>query len=140
GLDDFERHFAADRFLLLGHEDDAEAAFTDLLQELVGSDDGAGALGDWVVAGRDPLPPPPPPPKGRGGGLPEIARLERSANQFLPPREQLGVAATGLSEVGGPRLGRIKLDGGTENGIEGRLLVDHGSTPGEAPSKNSASF
>ena len=31
---------------LLGHEDDAHAAFADLLQQLVGADDRAGPLGD----------------------------------------------------------------------------------------------
>ena len=29
-LENFQRHFAANRFLLLSHEDDAETAFTDL--------------------------------------------------------------------------------------------------------------
>src|SRR5262249_605258 len=37
--------------LLLGHEDDAEAAFADLLQELVRADDGAGAFGDGLIGG-----------------------------------------------------------------------------------------
>ena len=32
--------------LLLGHEDDAEAAFADLLQQLVGADDRARLLGN----------------------------------------------------------------------------------------------
>ena len=45
-LDDLERDLAADRLLLLGHVDDAEAAFADLLQQLVGADDRAGAFGD----------------------------------------------------------------------------------------------
>ena len=43
-LEDLQRHLAADRFLLLGHEDNAEAAFADLFQELVGPDDRAGAF------------------------------------------------------------------------------------------------
>ena len=33
-LEDLEGHLAADRLLLLGHEDQAEAAFADLLQSL----------------------------------------------------------------------------------------------------------
>ncbi len=41
-LDDLQGHLAPDRLLLLGHEDDAEAAFADLLQELVAADDRAG--------------------------------------------------------------------------------------------------
>src|SRR5262249_19474894 len=38
GLEYLEGHLAPHRFGLLGHEDDAEAAFTDLLQKLVGAD------------------------------------------------------------------------------------------------------
>src|SRR5262249_18882385 len=44
GLDDLQSYFAANRLLLLGHEDDAEAAFADLLNELVRPDHGAGGL------------------------------------------------------------------------------------------------
>ena len=46
----FQRNSALERLGLLGHEDDAHATFTDLLQQLVGSDDGAGAFGDWRKA------------------------------------------------------------------------------------------
>ena len=48
-LDDLQRDLAADRLLLLGHEDHAEAAFADLLQQLVRADDRAGAFGEWLV-------------------------------------------------------------------------------------------
>ena len=44
-LDDLERDPALDRLGLLGHEDDAHAPFADLLQQLVGADDRAGAFG-----------------------------------------------------------------------------------------------
>ena len=37
-LDDLERDRPLDRLGLLGHEDDAHAAFADLLQQLVGAD------------------------------------------------------------------------------------------------------
>ena len=40
-LDDLERDLALHRLRLLGHEDGAHAAFANLLQELVGADDGA---------------------------------------------------------------------------------------------------
>ena len=43
-LDHLEGHLAADRLQLLGHEDDAEAPFADLLQQLVRADLSAGAL------------------------------------------------------------------------------------------------
>ena len=45
GLDDLQGDQAPDRLGLLGHVDRAHAAFADLLQELVGADDRAGALG-----------------------------------------------------------------------------------------------
>ena len=41
-LDDLQRHLAAHGLRLLGHVDDAHAAFADLLQQLVGADDRAG--------------------------------------------------------------------------------------------------
>ena len=56
GLDDLERDLAADGRLLLGHVDDAHAAFADLLEQLVRSDPRTGAFGeragDRVVARR----------------------------------------------------------------------------------------
>jgi hypothetical protein len=36
----------------VGHEDDAEAAFADLFDELVSADDGAGALADGIFEDR----------------------------------------------------------------------------------------
>ena len=49
GLMIFERHAPLDRLVLLGHVDDAHAAFADLLQQLVGADLRAGLLRDGVV-------------------------------------------------------------------------------------------
>jgi hypothetical protein len=43
-LDDLECDATLDRVLLLRHEDDAHAAFADLLQQLVWADDRAGAF------------------------------------------------------------------------------------------------
>ena len=48
-LDDLERDFALHRLHLLGHPHDAHAAFADLLQELVRTDDGAGAFADEII-------------------------------------------------------------------------------------------
>ncbi len=47
GLDDFQSDFASHRSQLFGHEDDAEAAFADLLQQLVTTDflPGASVIG-----------------------------------------------------------------------------------------------
>ena len=45
-LDDLQGHLAADRLLLLGHVDVAEAAFADQFQELVAADRLSRLLGD----------------------------------------------------------------------------------------------
>ena len=50
-LDDLQGHLAADRLLLLGHVDLAEAALADLLEELVGADLRAGLLGGHLNDG-----------------------------------------------------------------------------------------
>ena len=44
GLDDLERHLAADGLLLLGDEDQAHTPLADLLHQLVRADDGTGTL------------------------------------------------------------------------------------------------
>ena len=49
-LDDLQSDLAADRLCLLGHVDDAQAAFADLLEELVRADVSAG-----IFAGRTPV-------------------------------------------------------------------------------------
>ena len=49
GLDDLQGDLALDRLGLLGHEDDAHAAFADLLQQLVGADQRARVFGErWA--------------------------------------------------------------------------------------------
>src|SRR5262249_44282948 len=53
GLEDLQRDAAAHRLLLLGHEDHAEAALADLLQELVRANDGAGAFADRLIDGGE---------------------------------------------------------------------------------------
>ena len=50
-LDDFQRDGPPNRPRLLGHEDDAHAAFADLLQQLVRPDDRARALTDRPIIG-----------------------------------------------------------------------------------------
>src|SRR5438876_741314 len=50
-LDNLEGHLAPDRLGLFRHEDRAHAAFTDLLQELVGADDGAGMFANRRING-----------------------------------------------------------------------------------------
>jgi hypothetical protein len=45
GLDDLQRHAAPDRLLLLGHEHQTHPSLADLLEQLVGADPRARALG-----------------------------------------------------------------------------------------------
>ena len=49
GLDDLQCDAAADGLLLLGHVDDAHAAFADLLEEFVAADHCAGGFGDRTM-------------------------------------------------------------------------------------------
>ena len=107
-LDDLEGDHAADRLFLLGHEDDAHAAFADLLQQLVGADDGAGAFGDTLV----------------GTGLIGLASCGGRAHSRLRGRAfkeevhlapQLVVGTTSLVQVGVPFLRPMALDRSQED-------------------------
>ena len=51
GLQHFQGHFAANGLSLLGHENDAEASFADLLKKLIRTDDGAGGFTDGLIEG-----------------------------------------------------------------------------------------
>ena len=81
---------------LLGHEDDAHAAFADLLQQLVRADRpcrGLRAIGD--VGGR--------PSRAAAGRLQEAAGLARGPRSSASTSaRRAGVAAAGLLQVGGP--------------------------------------
>ena len=54
-LDDLERDAAPHRLALLGHPDDAEAAFADLLQQLVAADHLCRGFLDWGFGDGEPL-------------------------------------------------------------------------------------
>ena len=49
GLEHFERHLAADRLGLLGHEHNAKSPFADLLQQFIRTDHHAGPLQDGLL-------------------------------------------------------------------------------------------
>ena len=104
-LDDLQCDAAADRVLLLGHEDDAEPAFADLLQELVSPDRGAGTFadGDERVQGHV-----------RGRRLENVARGGVGGEERLDTRPQLGVVAAGVGKErrapGRRRLQRFRED------------------------------
>ena len=89
-LDDLQRHLAADGLRLLGHVDDAHAPFADLLQQLVGADDRAGALGDRRQSTVDGQRPP-------AGRFQEAAALLVGTGAAASrPGAQAGIAAAGL--------------------------------------------
>jgi hypothetical protein len=102
GLDDLQRHAAADRLGLLGHENDAKAPFSDLLEELVRPDLRAGAFGDWLIeregdfAGDDWL-------------LEKTVRLLMGA-QRLNAAAQVVVVAANLQQPLVPLFGRSVAD------------------------------
>ena len=119
-LDDLQGHLAADRLLLLGHVDHAHAAFADLLQELVGADQGAGLFGDELVDGRS---------SSRGRFFQKVARLGICLQQPLDAIPQLNVVSTGSAKVRvtfgfGPRLQSLK-----EDLVDSRSLIDHSVSP-----------
>ena len=72
------------RPLLLGHKHDAKTAFADLLQQLVGADDGARALGDWSECIR----------LGVAAATEEFAGRAVSIEQLAHSRVQLVVPVT----------------------------------------------
>ena len=95
-LDDLERDRPLDRLGLLGHEDDAHAAFADLLQQLVRADDRAGALGDGRLMVDGGI-------AANGRLLQEAARLGMRAEQSSRrDRCKLVVALAGLMRAARP--------------------------------------
>ena len=100
-LDDLQRHAAADRLLLLGHIDRAEAAVPDHLEQRVTADHSAGAFGDrrrhggsgigqtWQLAHIHRIP------------VEEVLRPRRSAEQAFDAFSHSRIAIAGKIEVGG---------------------------------------
>jgi hypothetical protein len=114
-LDDLEGHFAADRLLLLGDEDQAEAAFADLLHQPVRADRGAdmflNGLGD--LGGRH----------RRRQLVERAARLAVGAKQVFDALSHGGVVAAGAFDERDP-LGRVgDVERGEEDafGVSGRF-------------------
>ncbi len=118
GLDDLERDLAADRLLLLGHVDDAHAAFADLLEQLVRADDRAGLFRERRGGCR----------RLGGRSVQDAARGVVGGQEGLDALPQRVVAAAGALQVGrafGP--GRFFQNSGKKRffSIGGR----HGSAP-----------
>ncbi len=119
GLEHLEGDLAAHRLRLLGHEDDAEAALADLLQQLVGADDRAGTFGTTVVAcGLLLL-----------GPAQESARALMSPQQLLDTRTQGRVRPAGLFEKAQLLVGALAVQGFEKDRLGIGLRVAHGWSP-----------
>jgi hypothetical protein len=96
-LEDLQRHLAANRFGLLGQENDAKSALADPFEQLVRADRGTGAFGD--LDGIDGA--------GRRVGVPALNAAHRlvGLKELIDSGPKLGVAAAGLVQERGP-LGR----------------------------------
>ena len=121
GLMILRRDLAADRLLLLGHVDDAHAAFADLLEQLVRADDRAGALRDRRFTGR----------AARFDRwcrrlLHEVAGFVDRLQQAVDLRSQVGVVAASLVQVSGSFTGRFDLQDSTEDTSHVGSGVIHG--------------
>jgi hypothetical protein len=120
-LDDLERDLAADGLGLLGHVDDAHAAFADLFEQLVGADDGTGPLGDRRQA------------HFRPAILPELIKqpggLRMAFQQDLDLAPQGGIARAGLVQETRTLVGAVVLDGVQEDRLDpGGIVVHHDLT------------
>jgi hypothetical protein len=94
--------------LLLGHENDAKAAFPDLLQELVRSDNHAGTLRERPLVGH----------ANQGGckAFHEAAGLLVSFPELLNLGAESRVAGTGTVQVRRPLRGIVNLQQRKEDG------------------------
>jgi hypothetical protein len=106
-LEHLQRDLPTDRLRLLGHEDDAEPALADLLQQLVRTDDCAGNFGGPRVAARPNLP-------GRRR-LQEAGGPFVDGEQFFDPRAEGGVRLAGARQVGLAFVHFVPLQGGDED-------------------------
>ena len=116
-LDDLQGDLAADGFPLLGHVHDAEAAFADLLQQLVAADGGAGAFGQRGQV------------EGGGGLLEKLLGFRIGFQQFSDLCSESLVPRTGVVEVRGTLVGQLNFQGCPENGVRLLRLVGHGAIP-----------
>jgi hypothetical protein len=93
-LDDLEGHLAADGLRLLGHVDDRHAAFADLLQELVATNDGAGAFRERRLVR--------PEARAEGRRIEKLAGLLVGQQKRFDLATQLGVIAARVIQIRSP--------------------------------------
>ncbi len=124
-LDDFQRHTAAHRFLLLGHINHAAAAFADFLEQLVASDERARTFGDCTgdcgarLKRRDNL------LQGCRIAFEEIIGVRGGAKQPLDAPAQLRIAVASQIEIRAQLLRIPEKSGGTEDRFFGWVCSVH---------------
>src|SRR5262245_22265854 len=91
---------------LLRQIDDAHAAFADLLHQLVGADDRAGAVGETGRLGRN--------RRRKSWRFEEAGGALVDLEQALDALEQSGIRATSLAEIRPALAGVFLLQGGNE--------------------------
>ncbi len=121
-LDYFESDAAFDRLFLLGHIDDAEAAFAEFLQQLVITDDAArafaqGADYNCLTACCAQL---------EGVASQKLIRLQAGLEQIFDALAQVRVSGASGIEVSGARLRVRHLPGYVEEGFFASVRRLHG--------------
>ena len=128
-LEDLQRDLATDRLLLLGHEDDAETTLANLLQQLVGPDDRAGAFGGHIGRYR----------RNRRARGEKAVGLRVSRQEPLDTPPQVGVIAADPVKVGGTLRERGQFEGVAEDTVEFGFGSVH-DLASTIPVKDNASF
>ena len=131
-LDDLDRHAPLDRLGLLGHPDRPHAAFADLLQQLVGTDDGARAFGDGRLSDRA--------NQGRRRRFQETTYLGLSGQEALDALAQLRVRGAHDVQVRGPFGGSCLLRRRQKDGVNALLVRAHSLVLVRSSHKAVASF
>ncbi len=109
GLDQLDGDEALDRLGLLRHPDAAHAAFADLLQKLIRTDDSPNWLGDRQVNSDDLI---------LDRGFEKTARHRMRGKHFLDLAAKIQIARAGLVEVGRTLLWRSLLQRRKKAGFE----------------------
>src|SRR5262249_41649989 len=118
-LDHLDRHPALDGFGLLGHPDRAHAAFADLLEELVGADDGAGGFSERFSDRGD----------RPDRSVQNAAAVEMGMKQALDLMPQIRILPTGLLDKGPSFVRRFDVDRRTKDRVDAWLVAHRTSLP-----------
>ena len=103
---------------LLGHKDHAEAAFADLLQELVRADNRAGAFSNGIVHGCN---------EAGNSPVERSLRFRVATEESLHSPPQLVLIPAGRVQIGRPLVGHIDGKRRVENGFFFGECLGHGS-------------